>query len=66
MTEANITARELVSCGMCARGQKRWFEMHGLDFAAHLLNGTPIEVLINTGDGLALKAIEKVREHRGN
>lgn len=64
-SEAPIRSRELVQCGMCTEGQKRWFREHDLDFRSFLKNGIAADILLTTGDGLAVKAVEMVRARRG-
>lgn len=52
--------------GFCARGGRRWFERHGLDWSAFVRAGIESEILVQTGDGLALKLVEhasKVAQH---
>lgn len=63
--EFKISPRDLIGCGFCARGQKKWFESNGLDFGDFLTNGITAERLLSTGDGLAVKAVEMLRDRRG-
>ncbi|TXH12496.1 MAG: hypothetical protein E6R03_12810 [Hyphomicrobiaceae bacterium] len=60
-----MTARDLIGCGFCARGQKSWFDLNGIDFRSFLENGVSAERLLATGDGLAIKAVEMLRQRRG-
>lgn len=48
--------------GYCSRGIRAFFQRHGLDFNDFLKNGIEEEKLINTGDYMALKAVEVARE----
>jgi len=64
-SDFRITARDLISCGFCVRGQKSWCDSHGIDFRSFLENGVSAELLLATGDGLALKAVEMLRQRRG-
>ena len=45
----------------CVTGIRRWFELHGLDFADFLKNGIDAEALLATGDALAINAVERIR-----
>lgn len=47
--------------GLCARGARAWFHRHGIDWGAFLRDGVPADVLLATGDGLALKVVEWAR-----
>lgn len=49
-------ARQL---GYCARGMRRWFELHGLDFGQFIAHGLPAETLLATGDEFARCAVEE-------
>ena len=44
----------------CARGARRWFEQHGLDFRAFLRDGIDVETFLATGDQRA----ESVVQHK--
>jgi len=44
--------------GFCARGGRRWFEQHGLDWLAFARTGIDAEVLRATGDGMAIALAE--------
>lgn len=59
-----ITITDIRRTGHCVRGIKRWFDGHGLDFKAFLANGIDAEVLLATGDALALQVVAAVRERR--
>ena len=44
----------------CARGSRRWFARVGLDWAAFVRDGIDSEVLLATGDGMAIRLVEHV------
>lgn len=48
----------------CARGARRWFEVHGLDFRSFLREGIDAETFLASGDQRAAHIVEaKRREH---
>lgn len=49
----------------CANGTRRWFARMGLDWADFLRNGIEDSVLEATGDAMALKLLEHVRNQNG-
>lgn len=62
-----ITMSDIVRAGHCARGSRRWFDDHELDFRGFLKNGILATVLAATGDALALQVIErKLRRESAN
>ncbi len=48
--------------GFCARGGRAWFARHGLDWTQFVRNGIDAEVLLATGDGLALAVVDHARK----
>ena len=61
-----ITARDLQSKGFCiVPGVRDFFRTYGLDFKDFLKNGISASVLLSTGDGMAVTAVERVRASRG-
>lgn len=46
----------------CANGARRWCARMGLDWAAFVRDGIDADIMAQTGDGMALKLIEHVRE----
>jgi hypothetical protein len=44
--------------GYCLPQSRRWFERHGLDFRAFAREGCDEEVLLATGDGLAVALVQ--------
>ena len=59
-----ITMTDIRKSGHCARGAKQWFDANGIDFRAHLANGTPAPELIATGDGMVLRMIRLTLRRR--
>jgi hypothetical protein len=45
--------------GFCAKGVRRWFAMHDLDYPDFLKNGIDEEVLLATNDPMALATVEQ-------
>lgn len=48
--------------GFCARGGRRWFARHGLDWSDFVRSGIEDKLLVATGDGLALALVEHARK----
>lgn len=43
----------------CARGIKQWFDNAGLDFKSFLKDGIDAKTLLDTGDALAIRIVER-------
>lgn len=56
-----MTTKDLQHVRYCARGARRWFEHHDLDWSKFVFEGLPEEVFIATGDPMAIKAVEEAR-----
>jgi hypothetical protein len=56
-----VTIRHLREAGMCSREPRKWFAKQGLSWTEFVTNGLPEEVLIATGDPLAMKVVEIAR-----
>lgn len=48
--------------GFCVGKSRLWFQRHGLDWRDFCRNGIDAEVLIATGDGMALAIVEHARK----
>lgn len=59
-----VTIADIRKTGHCARGIRRWFDGHGLDFQAFLKNGIEADVLLGTGDALAEQVVSAIRQKR--
>lgn len=53
-----VTMTDAALAGYCARGVKRWFGDHGLDFRAFLRDGIDSDELLSTGDALAGRVVK--------
>lgn len=45
----------------CARGARKFFELHNLDWYRFVTEGLPEEVLLATGDAMAIAVVEEAR-----
>lgn len=59
-----ITISDIRRTGHCARGIRRWFDGHQLDFQSFLKNGIDADVLLATGDALAEQVVASIRQKR--
>lgn len=59
-----ITMRDVRAAKMCSRGARAWFVRHGLDWAAFLREGIQDDVLLATGDAMAIRVVEVARGER--
>ena len=59
-----VTLQDLRASRLCFQGARPWFQRHGLDWQDFLKDGLDAEILVATGDALALRviAIAKARE----
>lgn len=53
-----VTTQDLKACRLCAKGSRRWFEYHGLDWAGFVRDGIPAEAMLATGDSQVLQVVE--------
>lgn len=44
--------------GLCSRGARTWCAAHGIDWMDFVANGIDAEVLIATGDAMALRVVQ--------
>lgn len=49
----------------CANGARRWCARLGIDWAAFVRDGIDADALASTGDAMALKLVEHVRNQNG-
>lgn len=54
-----VTMEDITKAGYCAAGASRWFQRHGIDFAAFLKDGMDADEFQERGDYLARKVVEK-------
>ncbi|MEX2524437.1 MAG: hypothetical protein WD750_05730 [Gammaproteobacteria bacterium] len=57
-----VHVRHLRQAHHCARGARRWFARHDLDWRGFVRNGIEAEALIATGDPMAMKVVDAARE----
>lgn len=48
----------------CARGTRRWAARVGVDWSAFVRAGIDADILLATGDAMALRLVEHVRARR--
>lgn len=53
-----ITMSHVRKARMCSSGAREFFRRHNLDWSEFLRSGIQSEVLIATGDAMALKVVE--------
>jgi hypothetical protein len=56
-----VTTNDLQPIGYCARGAVRFAKQHNLDWKKFVTEGLPEEVLLATGDALAVAFVENAR-----
>ncbi len=57
-----ITINDVRLAGYCASGARRWFEAYSLDFRDFMANGISEERFLATGDAMAIRIVELMRE----
>lgn len=57
-----ITSTDLHEMKYCSRGARRWFAHYELDWSDFVQNGIDAEVMLATGDAMAIKLVEFVKE----
>jgi hypothetical protein len=60
-TQTVITIDHVRTVGLCVNGTRTWFARHDLDFRAFLRDGCDAEILLSTGDAMALKVVDYAR-----
>jgi len=53
-----VTVHDLKAMAYCNRGSRPFFERHGLDWGDFVRNGIDAELLIATGDAMALRLVD--------
>lgn len=56
-----VRMADLRRLGYCSSGVRSFFNRHGLDYSDFLANGISGRTLAETGDGMAIMAIEEAR-----
>jgi hypothetical protein len=65
MTE-KLTVHDGRSIGFCVQGQKRFCDLHGIDFKAYVRNGIDISEVEHIADAHLTKAISVARKRIEN
>jgi hypothetical protein len=60
-TQTVITIDHVRAVGLCVNGTRTWFARNDLDFRAFLRDGCDAEILLSTGDAMALKVVDYAR-----
>ena len=60
-TQTVITIDHVRAVGLCVNGTRMWFARHDLDFRTFLRDGCDAEILLSTGDAMALKVVDYAR-----
>lgn len=56
-----ITMADVRAARMCSRGTREFLARHGVDWKTFLSQGVSADVLIATGDAMALRVVEVAR-----
>jgi hypothetical protein len=56
-----IRMRDIRAAKMCSRGARAWFTRHGLDWAEFITNGIDAELVLATGDAMAIRVVKVAR-----
>ena len=56
-----IRMRDIRAAKMCSRGARAWFVRHGLDWSEFITNGIDAELVLATGDAMAIRVVEVAR-----
>lgn len=59
--ERRVYLKDCHDCGFCSSGVREFFTVRGWDFLDFVHNGLPVSVFEETGDGYALRVVERVR-----
>ena len=49
----------------CNTGARDFFKRHGLDWSDFIKNGIDDQVLIETGDAMAIRLVERIKQEVG-
>lgn len=66
LSSVTITITDIRAAGICASGARRWFRDHGIDFAAFLKDGISAAELIERGDQMAQRVVDRKLERESN
>ncbi len=62
MTDPQVYVQHVRACNLCMKGARAWFDKHGLDFRAFVLQGYPASVIESLRDELGNRVAAKARE----
>ena len=61
-----VSIRHLRAAAMCCGGGRAFFARHGLDWSRFVSRGIPAYQLLDTGDAMARRVVEKAYEEAGH
>jgi hypothetical protein len=56
-----VTMQDVRAAKMCARGARAFLLSHGVEWSDFLKNGVSADLLIRTGDAMAMRVVEVAR-----
>ena len=56
-----VTVRDMRACKICSRGARKFCKRHNINWTNFITNGIPEEVLIATGNAMAMQMVEAAR-----
>jgi hypothetical protein len=56
-SDVTVTMKHVRGCRMCSDGARKFFKRHNLDWNTFISEGLPEDVLIATGDEMALQVV---------
>lgn len=56
-----VTLRDMRACKICSPGAREFCKRHNINWTKFITEGIPEEVLIATGDAMAMKMVEAAR-----
>ena len=62
MTVLRVTISHVRAAGICVSGARTWFGRYDLDFRDFLLEGIDAQILRDTKDPLAARAVEQAEK----
>lgn len=57
-----VTYTDIKACQFCSKGARAWFKQHNLNYLHFIGNGIEANVLLNTHDPFALRAVEQAQK----
>jgi len=56
-----VYIKDAVELGYCIKGIKEFCKRHNIDFRNFVTHGIDADVLVKTGDAMALRVVEHIR-----